>query len=98
MNSYPVYKLEKDLESVLTNSYFPHALEVTREDKVYRIRNPLSKGKVSIERFDDQPDYMIMIYGGNVSANRDLAAIVEEMVIASGGRKVTGEELDQVLT
>lgn len=80
------------------NSNFTCALEVAREDKVYRIVNPLTKGKVAIELFDDLPDYMIMIYGGDSSVNRDLAAIVEEIVITSGGRKVTGEELDEVLT
>jgi hypothetical protein len=97
MNSYPVYRLEGDLLVALTNPSFPYHFKIKRDDRIYEILNPETKAVVAIELFDGRPDCMMMVYSGRLAENRVLAAIVEEMIIASGGRLIMGEELDQVL-
>jgi hypothetical protein len=95
--SFPVYRLEEDLMSILTKSNVKHSLKITHENSDYKIVDFNTNGCVFIEKFSNHANYMIMIYAGNLAENRNLAVIVEEMIIASGGRKVMGEELDQVL-
>lgn len=97
MNSYPVYWLDQDLETVLTDPKCVPRVNILREDNIYRINDPITNGFVAIERFEGNSSYMMMIYAGNSRNNRDLAAKLDCLIVAAGGREVTGEELERVI-